>query len=283
MAAYSPTVRRRQLSLALRDLRRERGLTAAEVSKKLEWTPSKLTRIERNEWRLPSPRDVRDLLDVYEVTDRAQREAFILLAKESRQRGWWVDYKDVFKGTLPDIEAGAAVIRTYEPTIVPGLLQTADYARAIFKGGRLLGEAMIERSVTARLARQSILERDLPPQFLVVIDEAVLRRLVGGPEVMAAQLEHIIAMNERLNVAIQVLPLAVGAHAAVMGGFVILDFASPRDPSLVYLETATDGLYLEQPEELHRYTVIYGHAQAAALSPDESVRCLKSMIDQLRR
>ncbi|MDP9846853.1 DUF5753 domain-containing protein [Streptosporangium lutulentum] len=180
------------------------------------------------------------------------------------------------------IEVGAGVIRTCEPTIVPGLLQTPDYAHAIFKGGRQLDEAAIGRRVKARIARQAILDRDTPPQLLVVIDEAVLRRPVGGARVMCDQLEHIIKMNERPNVTVQVLPLSIGAHAAIMGGFVILDFASPLDPSLVYLETATDGLYLEQQEELHRYTVIYGHAQALALSPDESTRCMESVIEQLR-
>ncbi|MEV7908127.1 DUF5753 domain-containing protein, partial [Streptomyces anulatus] len=146
-----------------------------------------------------------------------------------------------------------------------------------------LDEVAIERRVEARLARQAILGRDAPPQLLAVIDEAALRRLVGGTDVMRAQLEHIAKLSERPNVTIQVLPLSAGAHAAIMGGFVILDFASPQDPSLVYLETATDGLYLERPEELHRYTVIYGHAQAMALSPDESVRFVESVIEQMRR
>ncbi|MGS2645792.1 helix-turn-helix domain-containing protein [Streptosporangium sp. G12] len=282
MTEHSPTVKRRQLSMALLDLRKARGLTAAEVTKRLDWTPSKLTRIERNDWKLPNPRDIRDLLDTYNVTDEDERAALIDLAKQARQRGWWADYKDVFRGRLPAFEAGAVALRTYDPNI-PGLCQTPDYMRAVFRAGFGLDEATIERHVEARLARQEILERRNPPQLMTVIDEAALHRLIGGHEVRLAQLEHLIKMGERPNVTIQVLPFSAGAHPAMAGGFVILDFEDTASPSLVYTETPTDDLYREKPPDLHRYTVIFSTVQALALSTEESAQRMQSMVRDLQQ
>lgn len=279
----SPTVKRRRLSAALRQMRLDAGLDPKEAARRLEWDPTKIHRMERNKWVRPDPRDVKDLLDLYGVTDERQREAMLTLARESRQRGWWADYQDVFRSSLPDFEAGAAIIRTYEGMLVPGLLQTADYTRALMRAGASLDDAAIERRVEARMARQAILDGDGAPQLWAVIDEAALLKMVGGPQVMRAQLGHIIKAGESQNIAVQILPNVAGAHAAMNGGFVILDFASDLDPSLVCIETATDSLYLEQAEELHRYTVMYSHVQALALSPEDSARFVESMIRQLQR
>ncbi|MFD9950657.1 helix-turn-helix domain-containing protein [Nonomuraea sp. NPDC059023] len=275
----SPTVKRRRLSTALKQARLDVGLDAKEAARRLGWDPTKIHRIERNKWQRPDPRDIRDLLDLYEVLDERQREALLALARDSRHRGWWADYQDVFRGSLPDFESGSAVIRTYEAMLVPGLLQTADYVRAVMRAGAWFDERAIERRVEARLARQEILDRDHPPQLWAVIDEAALRRTIGGPEVMRAQIENILKVGEQGRVAVQVLPLDAGAHAAMDGGFVILDF--DEDPSLVVIETATDTLYLETTEELHRYTVAYSHVQALALAPEASARFMESMIQQL--
>ncbi|MEV7964889.1 helix-turn-helix transcriptional regulator [Sphaerisporangium sp. NPDC088356] len=280
----SPTVKRRRLSAALRQLRIETGLTAAEAAKHLDWDPSKITRMERNEWKRPAPHDIRGLLDLYQVTDGPRREALMTLARESRQRGWWADYQDVFRSSLPDFEAGASMIRTYEALLIPGLLQTAAYTAAMLRGGQVLDPAVIERRVQARLTRQQIISREDPPALVVVIDEAALHRMTGGPEVMCAQLRHLIDVAARPNVTVQVLPLSVGSHPAMTGGaFLILDFPSPDDPSLVYMETATDDLWLETPEELRRYTLIYSQVQGLALSPDESVQHMAALADQLKR
>src|SRR5262249_28956337 len=150
-------------------------------------------------------------------------------------------------------------LRTYEVALIPGLLQTAGYTAAIFRAGQVLedGEAAITRRVEARLARQEILTREHPPHMWAVIDEAALLRLVGGPRVMAEQLCHIVEMAKRRNITIQVLPNSAGAHAAMACGFVILDFAGDLDPSIVYLETPTDNLFLERPEEVQAYTLIH--------------------------
>jgi transcriptional regulator with XRE-family HTH domain len=278
---YSPTIKRRQLSKMLLEFRKAKSLTGAQVSARLKWTPSKLTRLELGQWLRMDPRDLNELLDVYEVTDPATRSALLALAKEGRQRGWWVEYGDIFR-SLPDFENGASVIRTYEGMLVPGLLQTADYARALFRAGGDLDEPAIDRHVEGRLARQEVLSRTRPPHLWAVIDEGALLRQVGGPEVMAEQIAHIIKLAEQANIAIQVLPLAAGAHPAMTGGFAILDFGGEQDASIVSLETATDSLYLEKPHELQRYTVIYSHVQALALSPEQSVRAMQSMISTVR-
>ncbi len=283
----SPTVKRRRLSHVLRELRQAAELTATEAAKRLEWDPSKVARMERNQWKLPNVHDIRLLLDLYGVTDERQRDALINLAREARQRGWWADYEDVFRSSLPDFEAGASLIRTYEALIVPGLLQTAAYAGAVWRAGQVLDEQadhVIERHVEARLTRQKILARESPPELLAVIDEAALARAVGGPKVMEEQLQHLIKMAARPNVTVQVLPNSVGAHAAMIGGFMILDFPSPvDDPSLVYMETATENLWLETPEKYRRYALIYSQVQALAFSPEESVSRMTTQMDEYRK
>ncbi|MEU8039324.1 helix-turn-helix transcriptional regulator [Streptosporangium sp. NPDC049078] len=279
--ANSPTVKRRRLSQAFRQLRQEAGLSVTEAARRLEWEPSKISRMERNEWKLPSVHDIRLMLDFYGVTDKDQREAMITLARESRQRGWWEKYQDVFRTSLPDFEAGASVIRTWQILLVPGLLQTEAYAKAMWRAGQVLDEALIERHVQARLARQEILTKENPPTLLALIDEAALRKLIGGAEVMCEQIDHLIAMAARPNVTIQVVPDSAGAHPALDGAFVILDF--PNDPSLIYTVTVTENLWLEQPADYQRYSLIYNHVMTLALSPEESIRYLTELVEQLKR
>ncbi|MEU9887846.1 helix-turn-helix transcriptional regulator [Sphaerisporangium sp. NPDC051011] len=281
MATTSPTIKRRQLSATLRQLREESGMTAAEAARRLTWAPSKITRIERNEWKLPNLRDIRLLLDLYGVTDEHQCDSLLTLAKESRKRGWWADYKDVFRSNLAAFEAGASMIRTYEVVLIPGLLQTAAYAAAVWRAGQVVDESIIERHVQARLARQAILERTNPPSLAAVVDEAALLRIIGSPEVMRHQVRRLIEMAARPNITIQVLPNAVGAHAALNGAFMILDFPRPgSDPSLVYMATSTDSLWLETPEEHRRYTLLFSQVQALALSPYESLLNLTERVEQ---
>ncbi|MDH2424700.1 helix-turn-helix transcriptional regulator [Sphaerisporangium sp. TRM90804] len=278
----SPTVKRRRLSAELRALRVDAKLTAEQAAHQLEWAPSKVTRIERNEWKRPDVRDIRDLLDLYGVTDEARREELLALARDSRQRGWWVDYQDVLSpGSVAEFEATAAQIHMFEALLIPGLLQTADYAAAVFRGGQVLDQAVIDRHVAARLARQEILEREDPPHLWAVIDEAALRKQVGGVEVMRHQLEHIVAMCSRPNIAIQVVPDAAGAHAAMAGPFVIYEYASTEDATLVYLETGTGDVFLEKPQEVIRYNVKFDHVCALALSEEASVSHLRQLANDL--
>ncbi|MFF5247532.1 helix-turn-helix domain-containing protein [Streptosporangium sp. NPDC000095] len=274
--ANSPTVKRRRLSQAFRQLRQEAGLSVTEAARRLEWEPSKISRMERNEWKLPSVHDIRLMLDFYGVTDKDQREAMITLARESRQRGWWEKYQDVFRGSLPDFEAGASAIRTWEVILVPGLLQTEGYAKAVWQAGRVLNEGLIERHVQARLARQEILTRENPPTLLALIDEAALRKSIGGAEVMREQIRHLIDMATKPNITIQIVPDSAGAHHALEGAFVILDFLD--DPSLIYTVTTTESLWLEQQEDYQRYSLIFSHVMTLALSPEESVRHMATLV-----
>ncbi len=279
----SPTLKRRRLSIELRRLRQTTDLSVTEAAKRLDLDPATITRMERNDWKRPNINIIRNMLTLYGVTDEANRDALLTLARESRQRGWWADYADVFRSSLPDFESGARAIFEYPALLIAGLLQTEEYARAVFRGDQVLtDEALLERHILARMVRQKILDREDPPHFWAVIDEAALTKLVGGPAVIRDQLRHICKMAAKPHITIQVLPDSVGAHSGMMGAFTILDFPAPDDPSMVYIETPTDALYLEKPEEIHRYRIIYGHLLSAALPPEESVRFVASLADQLK-
>ncbi|WP_017593025.1 Scr1 family TA system antitoxin-like transcriptional regulator [Nocardiopsis potens] len=280
MPRYSPTVRRRRLSLELRRLRETAGLTASQAAKQLEWDTSKITRMERNEWKRPNPRDIKDLLDLYKVEDGSRREALIELARQSRQKGWWAAHDDLLgNGTYIGLEAEASVIRTFQLGVVPGLLQTSAYAEALMRGFGTK-EDVIARRVAIRMERQQILSADHPPRLWAIIDEAALVRPVGGPKVMREQLEHLLTVGqEHENVHLQVLPFSAGAHAGLTGHFVLLEF--PEDPPVVHVETATDGLYLETRQDHQRYSLLYDHVHASALSVPQSRERLKHLATQL--
>ncbi|TMZ69997.1 XRE family transcriptional regulator [Klebsiella pneumoniae] len=268
---YSPTVRRRRLASELRKLREHANLTGASAAKALGWQHSKITRIETAQQGINGP-DLQRLLDLYKVENQAVRDGLTQLARDAKHRGWWSDYRDVFDpGALPDFEAEANLIRTFEPQIVPGLLQTPAYIEAVFRGGAAHAEDVVERHVEARMERQRILEGVHPTRLQAIIDEGALRRIVGGPEVMAEQLQHLVNMATRHNIDIRVLPFSSGAHAGMLGAFVILEFPDPLDPSLAFTESVTSSLFVEEPHQLERYGDVYGHLQGAALLPSQSV------------
>jgi hypothetical protein len=225
------------------------------------------------------------LLEIYGVTDEATRESLVQLAREARRRGWWTRYTDVLgSGTYVGLETEAAGLHTYESMFIPGLLQTEDYARAVIRAGQTRPDPdTLNRRLGARMARKEILQRPDSPEIWAVIDESVICRPVGGPEVMRAQLQHLIEVSTRPNatVTLQVLPFTVGAHPGMNGPFVILTFNSPTDPSMVYLETATDGLYLDEPADVERYTLRFNHLVARALGPDESRTMIAGLADRL--
>lgn len=277
----SPTVRRRRLSAELIRLREQAGLSVEEAGRRLEWSRGRLNKMEANKWTRPDLGNIRALLDLYSVTDQAQREAVLTLARQSREKGWWANYQDIWRGSLAGFEAEASLINTYEDLRVPGLFQTEDYATAMFKGGQVLDNDQIRRRVEARLARQGIVHGEAPPTLWAVIDEAALTKSVGGPSVMRDQLRHIVDMSARPNIYVQVLPDSAGAHAAMDGPFTILNFPDQGDPSVVYIETATSDLYLETPEELTRYRLIFDLIRSSALSPDSSRAYLANLIDRL--
>jgi len=272
-ATPSPTARGRRLRHELRRLREEAGLTHNDVARRLEWSASKVSRIETGQSRAQTG-DVRDLLEIYGVTDAATVDALIQLAREARRRGWWTRYTDVLgSGTYVGLEAEASSLQTYQSMYVPGLLQTEDYARSVMQAVQIRpNPEVLERGLAARMARQEVLSQQNAPEIWAVVDESALARPVGGPEIMHAQLQHIIEVSSRPKtpLTLQVLPLAIGAHPGMEGPFVILDFQSATDPPMVYLETATDGLYLDEPADVERYTLRFNHLVARALGPDES-------------
>ncbi|MFY1696984.1 helix-turn-helix domain-containing protein [Solwaraspora sp. WMMA2101] len=266
----SPTVRRRRLGAELRRRRDAAGVTIDAVAERLECSSSKVSRIETGH-TTATPRDVRDMLEIYGVTG-TEAEELVQIAREARQKGWWHPYSTVLTGAYVGFEAAARSVRAYEQQVVPGLLQTADYARAMICAARPdITAEEVDHRVHVRLKRQSLLTQEDQIDVWAVLDEAVLSRPVGGDAVMRAQLHRLVEAADLPNVTLQILPFEVGAHAGMDGTFTILDFPEPSDADVVYAENATGGLFLEKTEELRKYIFIFDHIRAAALTPEESV------------
>lgn len=274
-------MRRRRLAAELRRLRHEAGLSLEDVADGLGWQPSKLSRIENRQVGV-STADLRKLLVAYKVEDQAYRDHLADIARRATERGWWQSFSsDVVPtalATLIGLETEARTIRSYEPELVPGLLQTEAYARAIMRAWQPGWTAAdIDRRVDIRMARQDVLrEAGALPQVNCIINEAVLRRTVGGNEVMHEQIEMLAKERDPANVTVQALPFNSGAHPAMAGPFQILTFHDPGDLGIVHLESAMTALTLEQPEELRRYDEIWGSLQARALSPEDSRVMMRS-------
>jgi len=279
--SYSPTIRRRRISAQLRKFRKQKGLSAAAVGEKLGWPQQKISKIESGEQKRIPAAELDALLEVYGVTDPQIRESLHECARLAKERGWWTRYKDAFPSGLPDFESEASVIRSYECQVIPGILQTPDYADAIFRAYKLREDKEIDRLVKARMERQNILNRVDPPHFMTIIDEAALHRLVGSVEVMRTQLRHLTHMASRHNIDIYVLPFKAGAHAATTGSFMIMDFPDPMDNSIVYVDTPTSILYIEDEEEVREFNVMFSRTQSAALSPTLSMDLVKKVIKSL--
>jgi transcriptional regulator with XRE-family HTH domain len=284
VSAQSPTVRRRELAARLRALRREAGLSVDEVAKKLLCSPAKISRIETAQ-RGASPRDVRDLCTLYGVSDAEQKSALMELAQQAKQRAWWQNYEEVMPiyATLIGLEVEAVSIRGYESILVPGLLQTPDYARAVIRAIQPgLDVAGVERLAEVRQARQEVLTRASPPSFWAVLDEAALRRQVGGVSVMREQILRIAERAELPNVTIQIIPFDAGPHAGMGGAFEILEFSQREVLDVIYIEGMTGGLYLDRDTDLSQYRTAFDHLRATAASPAASTTLLARLADDLR-
>jgi len=280
---HSPTVRRRRLALELRRLREAAKLTCEEVAEHLECSASKISRVETGRVSV-SPRDVRDMLELYGVPV-TQRESLVQLARDSRQKGWWHAFSDTMQpqfATYVGLESAASEIRIYEVSLIPELLQTEDYARAVIRSGMMSSPSDdIDRQVALRMARQPAITRDDPPKVWAVLDEAALRRQVGGPGLMRLQLEHLLAQASLPNVALQVIPFGGGAHPAMGRPFIILVFPERVDTDVVYLEDLTSALYVEDVAEVDRYNVFFNHLRATALSFDDSSALITSVLKEM--
>lgn len=279
----SPSARSRRLAAELLRLRETAGLSREHAAEQLGWSVSKLWRVETARSRAHHG-DVADILDLYGITGD-QRETLITLARQARRRGWWHSYADVLAEGFEvyvDLETEASALRTYEAQVVPGLLQTADYARAILTAAWVQIEPdEIERRLAVRMRRQELATaRSTPVKLWAVLDEAVLRRPVGGTAVMRAQLQRLAQAARQTHITLQVLPFATGAHIAMLGPFVLVSFPDPSATDMVYLETDTSSLYLEEPQQIERYSEIFDHLRATALSPRESLALLESMAGE---
>src|ERR1039457_718060 len=265
----APSVRLRRLAAQLRDLREARGLTQEDVARRTGKDRSTLYRLETAQQR-PQRAPLIQLLDLYQAGE-PQRGELLMLLREASQRGWMQHRRTELPGVYSNyigFEEEARTISNYESLFIPGLLQTEDYARAQLHGPppHATSEEIANR-VTARLERQQLLTRDNPPRLWAIIDEAAARRQVGGPHVMAAQLARLTEAAAQPHITVQLIPFDAGAHPGMDGSFVVLEFPDPADPSIVYTESAAGGLFLEEEDEIRRYTLMFGHLRAAALRP----------------
>jgi transcriptional regulator with XRE-family HTH domain len=281
----SPTVRRRRLRYELRRLREERGLTIEQVQEQSggDLRGPTISRWETGE-RSIRPTDLRLLMDIYGIQGE-QREALLTLARQAKERGWWQTYSSAVPEWFQvyvGLEAEASQIHRYDAELVPGVLQTPDYYRAFIQAAPAAGnDEEIERKVAVRSTRGQLLTSDEPPEFWAVLNEAVIRRIAGGPQVMREQLNHIAEMAKLPHVTVQVLPFSSGMHPAMDGSFIILGFPETADPDVVYLESQTGSLYLEEAPATERYARMFSHLIAKALDPDESRRLITRAANDL--
>jgi transcriptional regulator with XRE-family HTH domain len=270
----SPTVRRRELGFLLRKLRTDRGLSVEEVTARLLFSATKVSRLETGRAGA-SARDIRDLCDLYEVTDPAERERLMTLAREGKQRAWWQEYALPY-ATYVGLEAEAASISDYNSDVVTGVLQTEDYARSILEVAEPpLDQATIGQRIESRLKRRALLTRDDGPVFHFILDEGALHRPVGGAGVMRAQLGRIIEIAGLPKVTFQLIPLDLGAHPALDSTFVILAFSEPMVNDVVYVEGFAGNIYLESQGDLERYRQMFSRLQSIALRPADSIELLR--------
>ncbi|GAA1250233.1 helix-turn-helix transcriptional regulator [Pseudonocardia aurantiaca] len=272
-------IRRRQLARELRRLREAAGYSLEVAADRLEWSTSKLSRIE-NGLQGVDKHGVNGMLDLYDLGgDHA--EYIHQLRREAMQRGWWRAFGLDDRGYVP-LEAEASLAREYTLAYVPGLLQTADYARAVFATSVLARSSeKLKNELAARMYRQRRLTADEEPLELVaVLDESVLLRPVGGPDAMRAQLEHLLIAAELPTVTVHVLPFRIGAHLGMDGGFSILSFGHLGEPDLAYAEHAFGATQVEKEIEVGRATLTFDRLQSAALSPADSVKLVGEVLDR---
>jgi hypothetical protein len=284
-AHSSPTVKRRRLAAELRHHRDVAGLTIEEVAERLEWSAAKISRIENARVSV-LPRDVKFLLTAYGLTEQDETwDVMLTLARESRSKGWWHQHGDAVPAWFEvyvGLEAEAASVSGYDSEFVPGLLQTEEYARAIHRTSLFTAtDDEIERRVKVRMARQELLSSADGPEVWVVLNEAAVRRVVGGAATMREQLARLTEAMELPDVTLQVLPFASGAHPSMDGSFIILGFPEVSDPNVVYIEYQTGALYLEKPEEVRRYKLMFDHLRAAALPVDASRALIARVAGEL--
>jgi transcriptional regulator with XRE-family HTH domain len=276
VSSTSPTLRQRELGLRLRKLRNGLGMTVEDVADKLLCSPAKISRME-TATRRPAARDVRDLCALYGV-DEAVTAELMQLTRQAREQGWWTRYEDLDLYPYIGLEQEASSITCFCMYFIPGLVQTEDYARAMIKAVLPgIDPDICEERVEARHRRQQLLEGEGPPRYRAVIDEAVLRRCVGGSKVMAAQLGKVIDFAEAGKMTVQVIPFDVGAYAASDSNFVLLEFSDSMLTPVIYVEGLASSQYHERASDVALYREAVEHLRDCALSPRDSIRLLEQM------
>jgi transcriptional regulator with XRE-family HTH domain len=279
-AGGAPTVLRVVLGKRLQDLREKSGLSFEQAGQALDVTHATIRRMEKAEVGLKLPY-VEKLLRTYGVTNPEEVEAFLSLAREANKNGWWHRFRDVLPdwfNTFVSLEVEANLIRAYEPHYIPGLLQTEDYTRAVLRAGMPHApEAEIERNVALRLERQALLRRPDPPMLWVVMDETVLRRPIGGPETMRAQIGRLIEASDSPQVRLQVMPFDAGPHPAMYGPFHIFRFPIPELPDIAYTETLVSGSYFDQRDDVSAFLEALDRMCAQA-APAQTTQAILSGI-----
>jgi transcriptional regulator with XRE-family HTH domain len=279
-----PTVRRRRLGSELRRLREAHSLKLEEAAERLGLAPSTLSRIETGKAPTRSAY-LATMLEMYGVTDPGQRQVLADMAREGHLKGWWAVYDDVLPtgfGIYVGLEAEAAALRAFENQVVHGLLQTQEYADAITAAvRRRLAQDEIARLVKLRLQRQAVLSRENPLELWLILAEEVIRRPVGGPDVMRRQLEHLLAASQLPNVTLQILPLSTGAHPALTGPYCIIQFPERSDPDVVYTEGVAGHAYLEKDADVRSCAEAFDLLRAAALSPAGTVEAIAAAAGEI--
>jgi hypothetical protein len=272
-----PTVRARRLGRELRLLREHRNLSTDAAAAQLGWSQSKVSRVE-TATTVPSPTDVGHALDLYGV-DSGTRAALIRLAHDAKRRGWWQAFGDVFTGSYIGMEDEATVIRTVETTLIPGLFQTAPYARAVIEAGYPDDPDRVNRSVRARMTRKELLSRPDAPQVIALINEAALRQEVGGREVMREQLSALHSAPQGRNVIVRILPFSAGADGGLEGPFSILSFGEGF-PDVAWTGSFLGELYEESADQLHRVRLAFERMYHAALPVEESAALIAALAEE---
>ncbi|MGQ0715834.1 MAG: helix-turn-helix domain-containing protein [Pseudonocardiales bacterium] len=280
MTDQDPAVQRRRLRFELRRARDAAGLKQAEVARAMDWSPSKLIRIERGDVSV-STNDLKVLLSHYGVKDHVKVNRLLDLARSARGASFYDQYADLLKPGFKEYlayEASASVLRQYDPVYVPGVLQTEEYARGMFEGMSRADQVTADRGWAIRQHRQEVHERESPMEMLFVLDEAALRRQVGRGQSMRYQLERIKEYATKPNISIQIMPFTHGAHPGMYGNFNILEFADPNLDDLVYLETVESVTIRNDIELIAQYLDRFGQLQEMALSPEDSADFLDGLI-----
>jgi transcriptional regulator with XRE-family HTH domain len=282
--AGGPTVLRRLLGAQLRRLRERQGISREEAGDAIRASGSKMSRLELGRVGFKG-RDVADLLTLYGVTDEKERDSLLRLARDANTPGWWHRYGDILPGwfeTYVGLEEATSLVRTYEVQFIPGLLQTEEYARAVISmGNSAASSAEIEQRVSLRITRQKLLTRGKSPRLWAVVDEAALRRPIGGAKVMRGQIERLLEVARLPRVILQVLPFRVGGHTAEAGAFTILRFPESDLPDAVYIEQLTSALYLDRREDVDAYLEAMERLCVVSAHPADTAEILSRILQEM--